>query len=220
MFLPVPHHIHNNTFWLSPERSIYWEQGEAIIVSDLHLGKTGHFRKAGIAVPQNVYQHDLQRLFHLIQHYRPKRLIIVGDLFHSKENKEMDLFVRWRESMPEVQFILIKGNHDILPDQWYNSAGIATHAEEYTTGGFCFTHDPAACNAAGNSVYTFSGHIHPGIRINGAGKQSLQFPCYYFGKTHAILPAFSRFTGLAGIQPSRQDSVFAIVNQSVIAIQA
>lgn len=218
MFLPVPHHIHDNTFWLSPERCIYWEQGEAIIVSDLHLGKTGHFRKAGIAVPQTVYQHDLQRLFHLIQHHGPKQLIIVGDLFHSKENKEMDLFVRWRESLPGVDFILVKGNHDILPEQWYSTAGITTHAEAYTTGGFCFTHDPAECAADSNSLYTFSGHIHPGIRINGLGKQSLQFPCYYFGTSYAILPAFSRFTGMAGIQPAPHDSVFAIVNQSVIAI--
>lgn len=219
MFLPVPHHIHNNTFWLSPERCIYWEQGHALIVSDLHLGKTGHFRKAGIAVPQTVFQHDLQRLFHLIQHYRAQQLIIVGDLFHSKENKEMELFIRWRESLSQVAFTLVKGNHDILPPQWYTQAGIVTHAEEYSMGGFCFTHDPAGCSAIDKEVYTFSGHIHPGIRLNGLAKQSLQFPCYYFGETYAILPAFSRFTGLAGIQPNRNDHVFAIVNQSVIPIQ-
>lgn len=217
MFLPVPHHIHNHTFWLSPDRCIYWEQGKALIVSDLHLGKTGHFRKAGIAVPQTVFQHDLQRLFHHIQHYQPEQLIIVGDLFHSKENKEMDLFLRWRDSCTHTAFTLVKGNHDILSDKWYTQAGITTHMSHYHSARFCFTHDPAATTGS-DSLYTFSGHIHPGVRLNGMGKQSLQFPCYYFGKDYAILPAFGRFTGLAGIQPAQQDSVFAIVNQSVIAI--
>jgi metallophosphoesterase superfamily enzyme len=54
-----------------------------LIVSDLHFGKTGHFRKSGIAVPQSVYKKDLQRLFHQVQYFQPRKLIVVGDLFHS-----------------------------------------------------------------------------------------------------------------------------------------
>ena len=30
---------------------MFWEEEKALIVSDLHFGKTGHFRKSGIAVP-------------------------------------------------------------------------------------------------------------------------------------------------------------------------
>lgn len=217
MFLPVAHHIRNNTFWLSSERCIYWEQGEALIVSDLHFGKTGHFRKAGIAVPQTVFRHDLQRLFHHIQHYQPKELIVVGDLFHSSENKELDLFLRWRNDLPGVQFTLVKGNHDILPDNWYRQAGINTYNGTHTIGQFSFTHDPVDTLATGE-VYSFSGHLHPGVRINGMGKQSLAFPCYYFGEHYAVLPAFSRFTGLARVEIKPNDRLFAIVNHSVIAM--
>lgn len=217
MFLPVSHHIHQHTFWLSSERCIYWEQGEAIIVSDVHLGKTGHFRKAGIPVPQNVLKHDLQRLFNHIQHYKPKELIIVGDLFHSRENKEMNLFIRWRNDLPNVQFTLVKGNHDILPDNWYRQAGIVTHSNRHVAGDFAFTHDPVDSVIPGVK-YTFTGHLHPGVRINGMGKQSLSFPCFYFGEQYAVLPAFSQFTGLAHIAPKPTDKLFAIVNQSVIAI--
>ncbi|BAV04568.1 putative phosphoesterase [Filimonas lacunae] len=217
MFTPVSHTIRNNTLWLSAGRCVFWQEANALIVSDLHFGKTGHFRSAGIAVPQSVFQEDLQRLFSCIQHYQPKELIITGDLFHSRMNKEMDLFMRWRNDLPQVDFKLVKGNHDILGDAWYAQAGIITYDHQYIQDEFCFTHDPEShCSAPG--YYVFSGHIHPGIRINGMGKQSLQFPCYYFGSSYAVLPAFSRFTGLAGIQPTSSDSVFAIVNQSVIAI--
>ncbi|RFM28632.1 ligase-associated DNA damage response endonuclease PdeM [Deminuibacter soli] len=217
MFLPVSHHIRNNTFWLSSERCIYWEQGEALIVSDLHIGKTGHFRKAGIAVPQAVLKHDLQRLFNHIQHYRPKELIIVGDLFHSRENLEMDLFIRWRNDLPGVQFTLVKGNHDILPESWYGNAGISTVSGIHTTGGLAFTHDPVD-SVTTSSHYTFTGHLHPGVRISGMGRQTLSFPCYYFGEQYAVLPAFSQFTGLAHIEARPNDKLFAIVNQSVIAM--
>ena len=47
---------------LSPERCMFWEDQQTLILSDMHIGKTAHFRKAGIAVPQQVFQEDLQLL--------------------------------------------------------------------------------------------------------------------------------------------------------------
>src|SRR5688572_15243782 len=79
---PIPHIIRNNTFWVSPERCLYWEEENTLIVSDLHLGKSGHFRKAGIAVPQSVYKADMQRLIAQLYLFKADRLIIVGDLTH------------------------------------------------------------------------------------------------------------------------------------------
>ena len=81
---------------------------------------------------------------------------------------------------------------------------------------FCFTHDAAGCD---DKLFTFSGHIHPGIKMNGAGNQSIMLPCFYFGEKYAVLPAFSAFTGLAKIRPSTKDHVFALVENSVIKIQ-
>jgi metallophosphoesterase superfamily enzyme len=71
----------------------------------------------------------------------------------------------------------------------------------------------------GNSNYSISGHIHPGIRIGGIAKQALSFPCFYFGKRYAVLPAFSRFTGFALIQPRQDENVFAIVENKLLQIQ-
>jgi metallophosphoesterase superfamily enzyme len=50
------------------------------------------------------------------------------------------------------------------------------------------------------------------------GRQSLRFPCFYFNAQFAVLPAFSRFTGLALIEPKKQEDVFAIVNDQVIPV--
>ncbi|MGN6619205.1 MAG: ligase-associated DNA damage response endonuclease PdeM [Ilyomonas sp.] len=217
--MTVKHNIHNNNFWLSYQRCLFWEEQKALIVSDLHIGKSGHFRKSGIAVPQHVFKEDLQRLFAEIQYYKPQQLIIVGDLFHSKENKEMDLFVKWRTDLEYVDVHLIKGNHDIFKNKWYEDASINVHEHSFCINEFLFTHDATApfCEDK-DTTYIFSGHIHPGIIVKGTGRQSLRFPCYYFGAQYAILPAFSKFTGLALVEPKRTDTVYAIVDKSVLQL--
>src|SRR6188472_996645 len=96
----ILHTILNNHFILSANRIIYWEEEKALILSDMHLGKSGHFRKNGIGIPQNIFKEDMQRLFAEIQTYKPVKIIIVGDLSHSQSNKEFDLFLKWRKDLP------------------------------------------------------------------------------------------------------------------------
>ena len=185
---PVPHTIQKQHLWLSAERCIFWEDEKSLIVSDLHFGKTGHFRKSGIAVPQNVFKEDMQRLVAQIQHFQPKHLIVVGDFFHSNANKELELFKKWRENFPGISIHLIKGNHDILQEDWYTSCDIKLNEEEMKISNFTFIHDisHSVNDKLSTANYFFSGHIHPGIRISGLGKQSLCFPCFYFGKKYAV----------------------------------
>ncbi len=215
MSIPVHHIIQKNTFWLSAQRCIYWEDRQSLILSDLHFGKTGHFRKSGIAVPQALFKEDLQRLFSEIQYYQPRQLLIVGDMFHSHENSELNMFLRWRDSFAQTPIQLIKGNHDILKSEWYEKAGITVSYKQLLIDQFLFTHD--VCDfSTQEEHYCFTGHVHPGILIKGPAKQSLRLPCFYFGKHHAILPAFSKFTGLARINLQKDDAVYAILPNNPI----
>jgi DNA ligase-associated metallophosphoesterase len=212
--------IKNQSLCLSADRSIFWEQEKALIVSDLHFGKTGHFRKAGIAVPQSVFREDMQRLIAQIQYFKPTTLIVVGDMFHSYANKELELFVKWRADFEKLNIQLVKGNHDILNSKWYAQTGIELFDSTLKISAFCFQHDPGECGKDDDDKqhYVFSGHIHPGITISGMGRQSLRFPCFYFTDSYCILPAFSRFTGTVSIQPKDDDVAFAIVNNSIVRI--
>lgn len=225
---PVSHKILDQQFWLTTERTMFWEEQKSLIVSDLHFGKTGHFRKSGIPVPTSVYKEDLQRLIEQIQYFQPHELIVVGDMFHSRENKELDLFLKWRADFLNIDFRLIRGNHDVLEQEWYESAGIQLSPQTFSRQQFHFVHDITdhlsgnvefEVTSTSDLSYFFSGHIHPGIRICGSGKQTLCFPCFYFGKKYAVLPAFSRFTGTALIYPDAEEQVFAIVNQDLIQLQ-
>ncbi|MEP7141618.1 MAG: ligase-associated DNA damage response endonuclease PdeM [Ferruginibacter sp.] len=206
----IPHILSGNTFLLSSDRCIFWQEQKTLILSDLHLGKTGHFRKSGIAVPQAIFKEDMQRLVTQIQLYKPEQLIVIGDMFHSHDNQEHHFFLKWRNDFPRLAIHLVKGNHDILKASWYQAAGITIHNCELTVGDFVFVHDFTDCTLPVGG-YIFSGHIHPGISIRGIANQSLHFPCFYFGAQYAVLPAFSRFTGTHPIKPKRGESVYALL---------
>ncbi len=216
---PVPHIINNNTFWVSPERSLFWEEENTLIIADMHLGKSGHFRKEGIAIPQSVYKGDLQRLMSQLYLFKVDRLIIAGDLTHSTANKELDLFIKWRKNFSLLQIDLVKGNHDILDGSWYKEAGIKISPKKLKAGPFLFIHDLALhqkLTEEEKKLYTFTGHMHPAITIKGQGRQSLRFPCFYFTKDYCVLPAFSRFTGTFKVKPEKEEVVFAIVENLIM----
>lgn len=214
--LKEPFKIHGENFWLSHERTIFWEEEKALIISDLHFGKTGHFRKSGIGVPQDVFKEDLQRLVAQVVFFKVDKIIIVGDMFHSTANKELEFFLKWRKDFNNIRFILVKGNHDILDLDWYRKASIEV-CSSLSIRNFFFCHDPET-SEYNNENYLFSGHIHPSVQITGQGKQSLRFPCFYFSPTHCILPAFSKFTGSVSLKAGEGDKIFAIVKDELVLL--
>lgn len=215
MQAPVLHTIHQQNLWLSAHRSLFWEEQKTLVVSDLHFGKTGHFRKAGIAVPQTVYKEDLQRLVSLLHYFNPARLLVVGDFFHSSANTELDWFKRWRDDFSSLQVTLVRGNHDILHDSWYQAAAIEVIEPRLQVSPFLFSHDKCETPPG---LYAFYGHIHPGVVLQGLGKQSLRFPCFYFAKEYCILPAFSKFTGAVAMNGREAERIFAIVENELIPV--
>jgi DNA ligase-associated metallophosphoesterase len=194
-------------FHLLPEKAVFWEEEKTLILADVHLGKAGHFRKSGIAVPVEVHLQDLVTLEVIVNRWKPAKVLIIGDLFHSDWNAEWLFFTDWLEQFASVQWILVKGNHDILPATAYQLSILQIVPNKWEIYPFVFTHIPAE---TGNEWYNISGHIHPAVRLTGRGRQNLILPCYYFGSHNGILPAFGKFTGTATIQAQAGDAVFVI----------
>jgi DNA ligase-associated metallophosphoesterase len=203
-----------STFLLLPEKAIYWKEKKTIILADIHLGKAAHFRKSGVQVPESVHISDYVRIRKLITNFKPEQILILGDLFHSDPNQEWNRFREWIGNQQQVMFLLIKGNHDILPEKLYQISNLEVINESLRIDDFLFIHQ-----AEGNTeCYTLSGHIHPAVRIYGPAKQSVTLPCFYFGKKSGILPAFGNFTGFAKIKPKNNDDIFVILDNSVVKI--
>ncbi|WP_428330462.1 ligase-associated DNA damage response endonuclease PdeM [Mucilaginibacter sp.] len=203
---------------LLPQKAIYWKQEKALIAADVHLGKVGHFRKAGIAIPRDMEQNDLAVLSDLIYQHQPEKIIFLGDFFHSDMNTDWDWFILWRSQFPKLEIILIRGNHDIIADRHYLKLNIQLH-HELLVGPFLMLHHPQTDadlqQAAG---YVFCGHIHPGVRLVGKGRQQITLPCFAFAAKQVVLPSFGKFTGKVAIRSNKTDRIFAVLQDKVLAI--
>jgi DNA ligase-associated metallophosphoesterase len=203
------------TLILDKNRAIYWEAKKMLVISDLHIGKAAHFRRAGIQVPNTITDTDLDKLSLLLAQFEPEALLVTGDMFHHEMNSEVEIFKIWRRSFPALKVMLIKGNHDLLKPEDYEGLAIEIYQKEYLSMPFRFVHDQPKVF---DQYYNITGHIHPGITIHGKARQKLRFPCFYFGKTCAILPAFSVFTGLSNIRSEEGDQFYAITPERVLAV--
>ncbi|WP_138430620.1 ligase-associated DNA damage response endonuclease PdeM [Fodinibius saliphilus] len=208
--------LKGNRFWLLPERAIYWQKEKILLIADLHIGKSTHFRKHGIAVPKQVNESNLHRLEHLVEKTEPDHLIILGDLFHSNLNHEWQQFIKWRKRYCQIEVSLVVGNHDILSTDKYHT-GFINIFKKMKIGAFLFVHDKDPHTPSDKTeAYLLSGHVHPAAKLNGKGRQAMTFPCFYFGQRYGILPAFGAFTGTHTVTPQKNDSVFIIVEGQVI----
>lgn len=204
--------INNNEFVLHPSGAIYWADEKMLLIADVHLGKVVHFRNHGAAIPPHVAYQNLEKLTEVTNYFDPDTVCFLGDLFHSKLNREWQDFEKWVEYC-KAEVILISGNHDIIPQYLYEDLGVKIF-DELLLNGFHLTHHPTKIKG----TFNFSGHIHPGIRMKGVGRQFLKLPCFYKTENQLILPAFGNFTGKHILAPSEKDEIFAIVEEEVICV--
>lgn len=197
---------------LHPDKTVYWEEESILLISDTHFGKATHFRKAGIPIPSDAGQVGLLRLAEAIQRSQPREVIFLGDLFHSELNSEWLHFKELLKQFKTTSFTLVQGNHDILDDISYKNVHFNVR-QTMDIGPFVLSHEPIEETT---QLYNICGHIHPGVRMRGAGRQSLRLPCFYFGQTRGIMPAFGEFTGLHILDLKRDDKVFIIAGEEVI----
>ncbi|MEX0288797.1 MAG: ligase-associated DNA damage response endonuclease PdeM [Flavobacteriaceae bacterium] len=204
--------INNQHFVLHPTGAIFWQEQSALLVSDVHLGKISHFRKFGAAVPRSAILKNFELLNSCADHFEPKLICFLGDLFHSSLNQEWHYFESWVKSRGE-KIILVEGNHDIISPLKYEGIGVRVVAEILLEG-FLLTHHPEQREG----YFNFSGHVHPAIKLRGRGRQSVRIPCFYRNEKQLVLPAFGTFTGSHVLQPRKSDEVYALIDNGVLKV--
>ena len=206
--------VHNERMVLDPRGALYWKRSRWLIISDLHLGKSMHFRKKGMAVPGDIDSHDIKEIQGLIQDYKPRRVILLGDLFHSDYNSEWERFARFTHEYRKEFFILVRGNHDILSDWHYGRTRMSV-VDEIIQTPFIFTHIPLKEPADRINI---CGHLHPAIRLYGKARQGVRLSAFFFREHSILVPAFGRFTGSVSIKRLKTDRVFGIAEGQVIEV--
>ncbi len=200
---------------LLPERALYWPEARLLAVADLHWGKPESFQQHGIPLPAGVLEDDLARLSRALERTQAQRLLLVGDLIHSKRGitpAVRERIATWRAGH-DVEMVLVRGNHDrhlkSLPPEWR----LDVHEEHLDEGPFRFAHHPEPATGR----YSWAGHLHPVVRLSH-GADRLRLPCFHVGEAVGILPAFSAFTG--GLDMSRRggERIFVIADEAVIEV--
>ncbi len=212
--------ICGQTLSLLPERVIWWERQNTIIISDTHFGKPAHFRKFGIPIPGTLNDKDITRLRNVITGTEAKRVIITGDLFHSEINREWTAFTDLLAELRGVSFILVPGNHDILPDSIYQDAGLQITQQSLDDGPFTFIHSTEDAALDPDHRFFIGGHIHPMYRINGKARQSIRIPCFHLTENSLTLPSFGSFTGGHTIIPGHAEKVYGVTENRVLDLSS
>ncbi len=209
---------------LLPEPALYWPRTASLLVADVHLGKAAAFRAAALPMPGGTTSDALARLDAALDRTGARRLVVLGDLLHARAGRAprtLAAVAAWRQSRPELEILLVRGNHDRgagdPPAEW----GVQCVDEPWTEPPFELRHHPVEAAAAEENPagYRLAGHVHPAVQLTGPGGLHERLPCFLFGQHQGLLPAFGAFTGGARVRPRVGDRVFAVAGAEVVEVR-
>jgi len=202
---------------LYAERAAFWHPERALLIADPHWGKAATFRAGGIPVPSGTTNEAIARLESLVRKTHPAKVIFLGDLLHAKPGRSKNMFAAlesWRAQHSDIDVILVRGNHDKRAGDPPAELNFSCVDAPYCIEPFEFAHHPAMSTGG----YVIAGHVHPGVRLYGPGRQRERLPCFVFGASCAILPAFGDFTGLGDVEPDEFTRLYAIAEDQIVLV--
>lgn len=205
--------IQNQPIWLLPEKAVFWDNQDMLLIADAHFGKISHFRKSGLAVPAGAMVENAGRMKNLLDRVKPKNCIFLGDLFHSHINNDWHNFQGVVSKFSQVQFTLIRGNHDIIEEKLFADLGFKI-LDELILDGIHLTHHPVD----NPELFNICGHVHPGVKLSSSIHFTEKLPCFFLRPKQLILPSFGSFTGKKAIRPKEGDRVFVVAGEEVVEV--
>ena len=184
-------HWGNSSLEMLPTRALLLPKTRELLICDIHLGKGEYFQQNGIPLTNNSDEQNLLRIKNIVNKHRPKILIILGDLFHSKYSisESLKCKVELLAETLNIKIELIVGNHDI---------GCKVKNIRFLdfkrSNNFVFSHEPL--EKFEENILNICGHYHPKIYLKNA-KDKLSFRCFALDEKEHIfyLPAFGDLTG-------------------------
>jgi DNA ligase-associated metallophosphoesterase len=204
---------------LLAQRAAYLLDERCLLVADAHIGKATSFRKLGVPVPHGTTQQTLQALSDAIAVTGAERVVFLGDLLHSAQAHApatLHALAEWRQRHAALDLLLVRGNHDERAGDPPPGLRVRAVDEPLHLGGLALCHHPRAQAGA----YVLAGHLHPCVVLAGRARQRLRLPCYHFGATLGVLPAFGAFTGMHALRPAAGDRVFVVAGDEVQPLPA
>jgi DNA ligase-associated metallophosphoesterase len=201
---------------LLADKAVWWPAERTLLIADAHIGKAVSYRRLGVPVPEATTRGTLDAIDVLLAAHDARRIVFLGDLLHSRlahAPATLAAVAAWRERRPQLELVLVRGNHDDHagdpPPNW----GVHCVDEPHVLPAaprLALCHQPR--RQAGGGV--LAGHLHPCISI-GRGIDRLRLPCFHVGAGTVVLPAFGAFTGMHPIERMPGDRVFVVADNGV-----
>jgi uncharacterized protein len=178
-------------------------------VADLHFGYEVSQRAAGNLFPLWGMQTIEERLKNLLRHYKPKHLVLLGDLVHDNVGRrELSSLVKRLRQTSEI--VLIAGNHD---------RSLAKHLElvdSWRIDGYDFHH--GHCLPERSDRVQIIGHYHPAGTVRDGAGLRLKLPAFVQQGNCWILPAFSPWAAGTEWNPTSPARVWLCSPQRILRL--
>ncbi len=193
-----------------PSRALFLPETKELLICDIHLGKAEYFQQNGIPLTNNSDENNFSKIKKIVKNYSPKKLIILGDLFHSKFSIDKTLQKKV-EDLPELlktNVELVLGNHDI----GCKIKNLKVFDIKKIKN-IILSHEPI--NLVNNKTFNICGHYHPKLYLKNKGDK-LSFRCFAMDmkKNTLYMPAFGDLTG--GYPCKKSFKKWAIISEKEI----
>jgi len=190
---------------LLPQRAVWEPSTGLLLLADVHLGKAETFQAQGVPLPSDGDRANLNRLLALAHALQPQRVVVLGDLIHSR----IGLTAELRQKLAALPNLLgcplqlVGGNHDA--GSWME--GLPAEPPQ-AQGALWLSHEPMRPPSPG--LLNVCGHLHP-VALLGRSGDRLRLPCFALDRAggQLQLPAFGRLTGGHPCDPALQRWVIA-----------
>jgi DNA ligase-associated metallophosphoesterase len=189
----LPFHWRGHRLELLGAKAVWVPAQGLLLLADLHLGKAETFQAHGIPLPSDGDRATLNALLALAHHWRPREVVVLGDLIHSR----LGLTAELRQTLAALPSLLgcplslVGGNHET--GSWLE--GLPQQASG-ARGPLWLSHSPEQPPAAAGEQLNICGHLHP-VALIGSGSDRLRLPCFSYGEDTSllVLPSFGHLTG-------------------------
>jgi DNA ligase-associated metallophosphoesterase len=184
-----------------------------LIIADIHFGMAAAFRSLGVPVPRGTTSENLAGLDALVAAHGARKVAFLGDFLHARAahaSSTQLAMLAWRGRHPELDLMLVRGNHDLHAGDPAEALGIELVDEPHTIGPFAFCHHPGV----DSSAYGLAGHVHP-VYVLATRFDALRLPCFVVGEQGLILPSFGAFTGGHAVKPGPGERIYVTSGDAV-----
>ena len=202
MFQPVLLPIRSQTCWLSPQRCLYWEEKETLVIGGFQLGNFPESNE------QPKRRSSLERMQEQLLLFKAQRILFIGGFPLPENNQYLEDFIQWRKRYQSLTIDFVLSRSSPVAESLLYSMGVHIHPGMLIEEPFVWIASRVAeekWKLGTETHFRISGYEDPTYKKYGTPRLQTGTPAFYFTPAHGMLPAFSRPRGEDPVKPGKDE---------------